>query len=341
VIIILDDRSDFKLKETKAETKYSFPGPRWDLTEFHKSKIVDGKEVDGKGINGEGITIAVLDSGINVNHEAFKKSTLRGKNFINGKRDDYWCTNREAHGTMVTGIITKYAPKAEIYICCVSKDGRIFEEDAIINALEHLKKSYQDEYDVRDKKKCQVVVMSFGHFKERKKDKQCEKLINDLANKGVICVAAVGNCGLYADNIAYPALHKEVIAVGGLKFGYEIKPTQHNPPGEIDVYAPGDNVSFPDHIDERTYQKASGTSCAAPAIGGIVALLMQLAHRSGDKINNAESIKTIFSHMKRETPTPGGEKKMVLDPKYFFGEYGTTDKFKDFYKGVSDPHTSH
>jgi hypothetical protein len=31
-------------------------------------------------------------------------------------------TLTEPHGTMVTGIIAKYAPKAEIHVCCVSEE---------------------------------------------------------------------------------------------------------------------------------------------------------------------------------------------------------------------------
>ena len=298
---------------TKAKANYSAHVPlRWNLEGAHQ-----------KGVDGEGITIAVLDSGVNRNHDAFAKTILSGRNFIDGKGHDYWCSNREAHGSMVTGIITKYAPKAEIYVCCVSEENR-FKPKAIIRALEHLQKSYEDEH-ISDKKKCQVIVMSFGHY-NREEYPERKKLISDLACKGVICVAAIGNYGLYADQLAYPALLDEVIAVGGLtEFGHE--PATFNPPGKIDVYAPGEAICFPADTSNRKYRKGGGTSCAAPAIGGIVALLMQLARKSDDKINNTKAIKMIFSHMKRKVT----EKKIeVLDPKYFFDEYGTPDKFKIF-----------
>ena len=319
----------YDFKETAAKAKCSILPPRWNLAEFHKSKIVDRKEVDGKGI-----TIAVLDSGINVNHEAFAKTTLSGKNFIKGKGDNYWCTKQEKHGTMVAGIIKMYAPKAEIYICCVSQNGG-FKRDSITDALKHLKNSYDDEYDVSDKKKCQVIVMSGGHYIKKAEEDEHEQLIKDLAGKGVIFVAAIGNEGLFVRDFAFPARLENVISVGGLtQFGYE--PAQHNTPGKPDVYAPGEQVSFPDHLDERNYRKGDGTSFAAPAIGGIVALLMQLARNSGVEISDVQLIKKIFSHndMKTETTMWDGKKKMVLDPNYFFGRYGTPDKFKDFFTKV-------
>ena len=49
-------------------------------------------------IDGESITLAVLDS-------------VSQKNFIDGKQDNYWYTNHEQHGTVVTGIVVIYAPK--------------------------------------------------------------------------------------------------------------------------------------------------------------------------------------------------------------------------------------
>ena len=341
-IILLGDTSDSICPEAKLFSDFRI-FPKWNLQEAHK-----------KGINGEGITIAVLDSGVNVNHDDFteKHIHLSGKNFINnGNGDDYWRTNREAHGTMVTGIVAQYAPKAEIYVCCVSE--RVSEEkkyysDAIIGALEHLKKSYEDEH-LSDKKKCQVIVMSFGHYKEKENPKR-EELINDLASKGVICVAAIGNYGLFAPDVAHPARLDQVIAVGGLSLkkcdeydkcesdecDHKSVESDLNPPGKIDVFAPGENVYAPVDNDNSKYQKVNGTSYAAPAIGGIVALLMQLARDGGVEISkvDVQLIKKILSHMKREvtiSTLQGKKKKMVYNPKKFFSElYETPDTFETF-----------
>jgi subtilase family serine protease len=300
----IGDKSDFEV--VKAEADYRIPD-LWNLEGAHK-----------KGIDGEGITIAVLDSGINRHHKAFVRTTLSGKNFIDGKGEDYWYSNREEHGTMVTGIIATYAPKAEIYVCCVSEEEK-YKKEAIIKALEH----------IRDEIECQVVVMSFGHYhKEEYKDRK--KLINDLVSKGVICVAAVGNHGLYAEQLAYPSRLENVIAVGGLtEFG---KPAPFTTPGGVDMYAPGVGVCAPASTNNSKYRECRGTSFAAPAIGGIVALLIQMARKSDVEINNVESIKKIFSHMKREIPTtlPARvEKKIVYIPRKFFCElYEMPDKFK-------------
>ena len=79
--------------------------------------------------------------------------------------------------------------------------------------------------------------MSFGHLSDKEYDNR-KKLIDNLTSKGVLCVAAVGNIGLNAGNLAYPAGLENVIAVGGLThFG---RPLPLNTPGQIDMYAPGE-----------------------------------------------------------------------------------------------------
>ena len=61
---------------------------------------------------------------------------------------------------------------------------------------------------------------------------------NDLADEGVIRVAAVGNCGLYDCQFAYPACLENVITVGGLtECGHEL-PLFNTPGEKINMYAP-------------------------------------------------------------------------------------------------------
>ena len=59
-----------------------------------------------------------------------------------------------------------------------------------------------------------------------------------------------------------------------------------------------------------------GSSCAAPAIEGIVALLMQCAHMYiyGVEVNSTELLKKIFSHnaMKEKVDLNGRELKKYL-----------------------------
>ena len=217
---------------------------------------------------------------------------------------------------MVAGIVAKYAPKAKIFVCCVAENHKSFKRSAIIEALKYL----------RDENKCQVIVMSFGRPDDKRVDKR-EELINELVGKGVVCVAAVGNDGLFGDCIAFPACLPNVIAVGGLdSTGFHLSKL-NNPGQKIDVYAPGEKVSVPSATNDHGYQEGKGSSCAAPAIGGIVALLMQQARECGVQVNDIELLKKMFSRMKKKV-VQNGETHDVFKPKDFFHKYDTHNKLK-------------
>ena len=172
-------------------------------------------------------------------------------------------------------MVACYAPKANIFVCCVSEENK-FKQDAIIKALEVIQAD----------NKCQVVVMSFGHLSDKEYD------VRKKTSKVVLCVAAVGIIGLNAqwetlNSVSSAAGLENVIAVGGLThFGH---PLPLNTPGQIDMYAPGE-VYAPGVTSNTKYQKCHGTSCAAPAIGGIVVLLKQMGRKSGFQISDVELI---------------------------------------------------
>ena len=306
-----DILSDFERNPEVKPTKVYITGLVWNLEKVH-----------AKGIDGDGITIAVLDSSINKNHKAFSGNTLSGKNFLEEGKDDYWYSNRELHGTMVAGIVAKHAPKAKIYLCCVSDKG--YKADAVNKALKHL----------MDKKECpHVIIMSFGRYQEKAEDER-EGIINELYSKrGVICVAAAGNQGLFGGKQPSPACFDNTIVAGGLnKFGY---PADFNSPGNIDVYAPGEKVLYPSHDNNHTYCEGGGTSCAAPAIGAIVALLIQCAHRSGVRVNNIHLLKDIFDSKEMKPAVDvNGKNVKLFNPKKFFEEYGTPEKFRSFIEKI-------
>ena len=238
-------------------------------------------------LDGDGITVAVLDSSINRHHAAFENNPLSGENFIHddNTHKDYWYSNREEHGTMVAGILAKFTPEAKSYVCCVSDNGH--KGPAVKKALEHLGNEEKCPQQVH------VVIMSFGHYP--KKEEEWQELINNLAHRSMICVTAAGNCGLFGGKVASPACLSNVLAVGALD--RRGRPADYNHPGKIDVYAPGENVCYPSPHHNKKYRKGNGTSCAAPAIGAIVALLIQYATRCGVHISGVEFVKKSFSYM--------------------------------------------
>lgn len=127
---------------------------------------------------------------------------------------------------------------------------------------------------------------------------QISAKIAELTDKRVVVVAAAGNKGLYDTDAASPAFFSNVISVGS--FDRNGDPSKFNPNADkIDVYAPG----------ELTFDKEiRGTSYAAPAIGGIVLLLKQLANEIGspviENIHRVNVLKTILKKMKTDGGLP-------------------------------------
>ena len=206
-------------------------------------------------LQGQGTEIAVLDTGILLTHEVFssKGGKVSGCNFFEQVGDDptkdkQWQTP-SIHGTAVSAIaagnqyceqnesgnVERFgiAPKAKLYICRVS-NGKSYPWNCVIQALNHLiclKK--------KDPKRIDIAVMSFG---SKQKNSEVENLLDQLADLGVILVAAGGNEGARQDDIFFPSSDKNVISVGAF-----------DPDGRVagfaadyaHIYAQGEDIYVP------------------------------------------------------------------------------------------------
>ena len=164
------------------------------------------------------------------------------------------------------------APKAKLYICRIS-DGIEYPWNCLIEALDHL-----IEIKKGDSSRIDIAVMSFGS--EHKKA-EVEAKLRQLADSGVILIAAGGNQGAKQDDTLFPSSDCNVIPVGaigpdGRKAGFS---TDH-----AHVFAPGGDIFVPSIMSDSKVCKQHGTSFAAPMVAGFLALLLQCAKESGPKI---------------------------------------------------------
>ncbi|OGJ46019.1 hypothetical protein A3J23_02705 [Candidatus Peregrinibacteria bacterium RIFCSPLOWO2_02_FULL_48_14] len=206
------------------------------------------------------IQVAVVDSGIDGDHEIFdKNSVLTGWNTIS---DDTTMYDDVGHGTHVAGIISKGISGIEIipYKIVDSKGGKLS------NVIEAVSKAIADEVD--------VINMSFG---VPSASYALETLVEKAYKKDIIMVAAAGNNN--KDSGFYPAQYEHTIAVAGVDSAGNKMPNS-NYGDWVDVAAYGYHVrsSLPDN----EYGYKSGTSQATAKISAAVAELLMDASSDED-----------------------------------------------------------
>ena len=210
---------------------------------------------------GHGVKIAVLDTGIDLDHLDLR--VAGNVTFVpeteNGDDDN-------GHGTMVAGIIAALdngegivgiAPEAEIYSVKVLNRNRVGTASAIIKGIE---------WAIANK--MQIINMSLGTTNGLP-----EALVQALEKAhraGIVLVSGAGNSGDQG-NIYSPARYEQVIAVGATDES-DLKAAFSNTGSALELMAPGTNVLTTTY--DGGYGAGPGTSFAAPLDTGAAALLV-------------------------------------------------------------------
>jgi serine protease len=206
------------------------------------------------------IKIAIVDTGVDLDHPDLKDNLVPGINLIDPKlppRDD------NGHGTQVAGILAAVAGnnrgvsgllwKAQIMpIKALDSSGR-GDEQKLVDAIR---------YGVDNGAK--IIVLSVGLIADNPNLRQIVQYAED---RGVLLVAATGNDE--GNVVRYPAGYPTVLAVGGVAEGNTVERRSNYGP-EIDVVAPW--TVFTTALGGR-YELKDGTSMAAPQAAGLAALI--------------------------------------------------------------------
>jgi subtilisin family serine protease len=209
--------------------------------------------------HGANVTIAVIDSGIDVKHPELANSIADTFDALGGKEEPH------LHGTGVAGAIVAHArlmgsaPAARILAIRAfgtAANGAESTSFVILRAL-----------DYAAAHGAQIVNMSFAG----PKDALIERGIAAAAVKGMVLVAASGNAGAKSPPL-YPAANGNVIAISATDAQDRLF-TASNRGSYIAVAAPGVDIFLP--APDGKYQMTSGTSFSAAYISGVVALLLE------------------------------------------------------------------
>jgi subtilisin family serine protease len=206
------------------------------------------------------VIVAVLDSGIDTNHEDLAGMVIDSINFTSSDTT----LDKNGHGTHVAGIIgtctdnnigfIRTAPDLEILNIKVAEDSGIVWASrvakGIIWAVDH---------------QASVINMSLVILN---KSKALEKAVRYAWSHDVVLVAAAGS---NPKKMSYPAAFPEVIAVAASNPDCSAL-AESNTGTFINVYAPG--VDIYSTLPDNTYGYMSGSSMASAYVTSVVALAL-------------------------------------------------------------------
>lgn len=253
------------------------------MTELNKTIIIDelddGFDIDWgvrvinapklwKHTKGEGVKVAVIDTGIDMNHPDLKDKIKGTINIFDKTTRDV--TDVYGHGTHVAGLIagelTGVAPNVDLYIANVLNDKGLGRVVDILDGVTYAINSNVD-----------ILCMSLGVNK--KLPQILEERIKRAVNKGIIIVCATGNNG--KQSVAYPASYDFVVGVGGVN--QDLKRADFSNYGfDMDIVAP--SVDILSTWKDGRYAYMSGTSTASPLVAGGLALIKSYYRKQGIEI---------------------------------------------------------
>ncbi|MBD5508140.1 MAG: S8 family serine peptidase [Lachnospiraceae bacterium] len=241
------------------------------------------------GFKGKGIKVAVIDTGLQRNHEDLSKNAVSGRNFSNGASGTAFDGDNGTHGTHVAGIIAAaengkggvgIAPEAQIRGYAVFNSSETTTTSYITRAINAAVSDGND-----------IINMSLGGPMY---DGNYATIVQNAYKKGVAIFASAGNDDADANN--FPAAYSGAISVGAVD--------RNSARASFSNYGSTVKLSFPGVGIYSTvptgYGTMSGTSQASPAAAGTAAVILSARQDIRNKSGKAR-VDALLSVMKSST----------------------------------------
>ncbi len=219
---------------------------------------------------GDGVVVAVVDSGVNQDHQDLRGQVLPGVDFSGAKTDGR--VDEQGHGTGIASLIAGHghdgqagvmglAPKAKILPVRIrwNDRGQDLQQSDVALAVQ-----YAAGHGAK------VINLSLGGISRF--DSQARAAIMDAIAKDIVVVASTGNDGDGGEAVEYPAAFPGVVAVGAVNERATLWERSTYGP-ETTITASGVGVYQATAKSASSYGVGNGTSAATAYVSATAALI--------------------------------------------------------------------
>jgi hypothetical protein len=239
--------------------------------------------VDGTPISGAGVTVAVVDSGVDLTHEDLEDQVVEYHNFVAGRATDD-VTDGTGHGTHVSGTIAALADN-DFGTVGVAPGAKLMELRALGDNGGGYDSDIAEAFRYAGAHGARIVNASLGG---EGASQTLDAAISEYPN--TLFVVSAGNGGIdhlgddndVTDIWPCKSPYPNVICVGASDNDDKRATFSNYGADTVDLFAPGVKVlsTFPPHgidpdFEDVPYVFMDGTSQAAPHVSGTAALMLQ------------------------------------------------------------------
>ena len=285
-------------------------------------------QISSIGTSTNKVIVAVLDTGINKNHNVFNGHTiLNGKNIVTGGTmyDD------NGHGTAVSGIIAESTSAENVSILPIKVLDNV-GTGSLLDILVGL--------DYANEQHAKVANMSFAvnlykmNYARAFDGTSIYDTINNMEEQmkdfSLLMVSASGNESVNADIVySYPSCSSNTISVGSINQNENIS-NFSNYGTTVDFVAPGGDITIAEYSGKNNYRIGSGTSFSAPYISAAAATVFtEYPDYSNLKAKNylikiSKDLGTTGKDDKYGNGVPIFNQDQDFDDTYFIEKYNAT-----------------
>ncbi|RGB43520.1 cerevisin precursor [Rhizophagus diaphanus] len=249
----------------------------WGLARIsHRSRLTFGtfnKYLYNEN-GGDGVTVYIIDTGVNINHEDFEGRAVWGITVPQGDED----IDGNGHGTHVAGTVAGksfgVSKRSKIVAIKVLRSNGSGTMSDVIKGVEYAAQFHLNEKEKARKErrvfKGSGANMSLGGGKSRTLD----DAVNGAVSVGLNFAVAAGNDNRDACDYS-PAAAENAITVGASTIEDE-RAWFSNYGKCVDVFGPGKDIRSAWIGSPRATNTISGTSMASPHVAGLIAYLLSL-----------------------------------------------------------------